>query len=223
VKHASPITMYQEKKPLKQISSTLIRIGLVATAIGLILLLFIYHQVLFNELVYTFSSHGKNTAVISKEDKAPKGKSVIVSEDEDFGIVIPKINANAKVIPDVDPFNSLAYQIALTKGIAHAKGSAYPDQIGNVFLFAHSSANFYEALRYNSVFYLLNKLEKDDDIYIFYKKIKIDYKVTDKLLVNPDQAFYISPVSNRHQLTLMTCWPPGTTLKRLLIIAETDK
>src|SRR5574344_1009276 len=45
----------------------------------------------------------------------------------DFSIVIPKINANTKVVQNVDPYNSSVYQYALTKGVAHALSTATPD------------------------------------------------------------------------------------------------
>lgn len=148
--------------------------------------------------------------------------------DTDFGILIPKIGANSKIVPNVDPFNSGIYQAALTKGVAQAKGSASPNEIGNMFLFSHSSANILEASKYNSVFYLLSKLEKNDEIYIYYKNVKYKYKITDKKIVDAKDVSYLNRQSstiNRQSssLTLMTCWPPGTTYKRLLVIATLSK
>lgn len=145
--------------------------------------------------------------------------------DKKFGIVIPKIGANAKIIEDVDPYNSGIYQMALTKGVAQAKGSAKPDEVGNMFLFSHSSANLLEAKTYNSVFYLLSKLKKNDEIYIFYKDVKYKYEVSQIKIVDAKDVSYLSPQSSiiNHKssiLTLMTCWPAGTSYKRLLIIAK---
>ncbi|MCX7881529.1 MAG: sortase [Patescibacteria group bacterium] len=141
--------------------------------------------------------------------------------DQEFGIVIPKIQANAKVIANVDPFNEKIYQQALTKGVAHAKGTALPDVIGNTFIFSHSSVDWYTANRYNSVFYLLNKLEKDDEIYLYYQKQKYHYQVTEKKIVDASEMSYLKGDDNRVKtLTLMTCWPPGTNLKRLIVIAR---
>lgn len=150
------------------------------------------------------------------QKESPKESPV----DENFGIIIPKIRANSKIIANVDPYNEKEYQVALTKGVAHAKGTAFPGQTGNVFIFSHSSENFYEALRYNSIFYLLNKMEKGDEIGIYYKKNKIPYKVVEKKIVDANDVSYLKKNSKKHTLTLMTCWPPGTTLKRLLVIAE---
>lgn len=143
--------------------------------------------------------------------------------DKEFGIVIPKIGANAKIVANVDPYNANIYQVALTKGVAQARGTAMPNEIGNMFLFSHSSANLLEAARYNSVFYLLSKLKKDDEIFIFYRGTKYVYKVSDTKLVDAKDVSYLSPKSEVKTLTLMTCWPAGTTYKRLLVIAQSKQ
>src|SRR5687768_8091733 len=48
-------------------------------------------------------------------------------QQEGFQISIPKINANAPVIPNVDPFNEIEYKKSLENGVAHAKGTVMPD------------------------------------------------------------------------------------------------
>ncbi len=159
---------------------------------------------------------------VSEEDKGKKAL-IIVAKDKDFSVVIPKIGVNTKVIPNVDPTNSHEYQVALTKGVAHAKTSALPDDPnGNVFIFAHSSENFYEANKYNSVFYLLNKLEKGDKVYLVYKGKVIPYEVQDKQTVNKTDTKYMTKENknNEKTVTLMSCWPPGTDYKRLIVVAK---
>ncbi len=145
----------------------------------------------------------------------------IIPVDRKFGIVIPKIGANAVIVPDVNPYDSREYQVALTRGVAHAKGTAKPGSQGNVFLFSHSSVNFYEATRYNSVFYLLSKLEDNDTILLYFDDAKYTYRVTRKNTVSPKAVEYLTNKGNgKETVTLMTCWPPGTTYKRLIVSAE---
>ncbi|MDP3998057.1 MAG: sortase [bacterium] len=201
-------------------ASFLIILGLLALASALTLFFFTFYPVFLNEANYLFKRPQAKSLVLKSDEEKPAGKTVIVAQDEEFGIVIPKIGANAKVLENVNPLDSQEYQRALTKGVAHAKGTATPGKNGNIFIFSHSSANFYEAGRYNSIFYLLNKMEKGDEIYLFYKKKKYKYLVTEKKTVDPKDISYLSPQSDKKQLTLMTCWPPGTTFKRLLVIGE---
>jgi len=143
----------------------------------------------------------------------------IIPIDKDFSIIIPKINANAKVIKNVDPSNSREYQRALTQGVAHAKNSALPGEIGNTFIFAHSAGNWYEANQYNAVFYLLNKLTSGDEVDVYYQGQRYVYQVSESKIISANDTKYMEKPTLSPKLTLMTCWPPGTTLKRLIIIA----
>jgi len=148
-----------------------------------------------------------------------KKTEVLVPEDPNFSIVIPKIGANAKIIADVDASNENIYLDVLNKGVAQASGTAYPGEGGHVFLFAHSTDYFWNVGAYNAIFYLLYKLEKGDEVNIYYLGQRYLYKVIGKEVVDPSQVQYLTRKTNREFLTLQTCWPPGTTLKRLLVFA----
>lgn len=144
---------------------------------------------------------------------------VLTPTDVGFSIVVPKIAANAKIIANVDAADEKVYLDVLQRGVAHALGTAFPGEGGHVFLFAHSTDYFWNVGTYNAVFYLLGKLEKGDEINIFYKNQRYVYKVQDKIVVDPSRADYLTRKSNKEFLTLQTCWPIGTTLKRLLVFA----
>ncbi len=149
-----------------------------------------------------------------------KNFEVLVPIDTEFSIVIPKIAANARIIPNVDAGDKEAYLEALKGGVAHTEGTAFPGEPGHIFMFAHSTDFIWNVGTYNAVFYLLYKLETDDEINIFHKGQRFVYKVTGKEVVDPTQVEYITRKTDKEFLTLQTCWPPGTTLKRILIFAE---
>lgn len=202
-------------------------LGGLSIGAGLAILGLIYWPLFKEETHYLFSAKGKGVLVAGKNEivKAENGEVAVEEKimrpvDEEFGLVIPKISANAKVIPEVDPDNSAIYQRALTRGVAHAKGTGYPGKEGNVFIFAHSGVDLPEALRFNAVFYLLNKMEVGDEIFLFRDGQKFRYLVKAKKVVNEDEAGYMDGQPGAKTATLMTCWPPGTTLKRLLVISE---
>lgn len=138
----------------------------------------------------------------------------------DFSVVIPKISAVAPVFSDIDPFDSGNYLPVLKKGVAHAEGTSYPGEEGNTYLFAHSTDAFYNVGKYNAVFYLLGKLNKGDEIFVYYKGEKIRYLVDSVKIVEPGDIKYLGKVSDGNTLTLQTCYPPGTTLKRLVVVAD---
>lgn len=194
-------------KKLPQTPQLLILIGIGLIAVSVLLFVFILAPVAKVEINYNLN-------------KPTKTVNQIKPISTDFGIIIPKIGANARIIKDVDPFNPKTYEVALSKGVAQAKGTAFPNQTGNMFLFSHSSANLLEATRFNSVFYLLSKLKKGDDIYIYFENQRYKYSVSEIKIVDASDVSYLNPKSDVKTLTLMTCWPAGTSYKRLLVIAK---
>jgi sortase A len=182
--------------------------GGVFLLIGLVLAYLVFGAPLKEEIRYRL--------VTSRKTKVQIPKPI----DSTYAIVVPRIGANVKVIPNVDPYTESEYQQALAKGVAHARGTVFPGQVGNTFLFAHSSRNWEVANQYNAVFYLLYKLKKGDDIYVTYNNQTFHYLVDELNYVDASAVEYLSPDSSKKTLTLMTCWPPGTTLRRLMVTAH---
>lgn len=206
-------------------NNLILTLGVLLISVSLFILGKIFFPVVREELKYSFSSQAQDISVVSQkelkeENNQKSAGGIIIPVDEEFGIVIPKILANAKVIAEVNPWDARVYQGALTEGVAHAQGSALPGEIGNIFIFAHSGADLAEANRYNAVFYLLYKLAIDDEIYLFYKGEKYIYRVKEKKTVGAQDVSYLKDKGRDEKLTLMTCWPPGTTMKRLIVTAE---
>ncbi len=150
-----------------------------------------------------------------------KKQNEIIPVDTEFSVVIPKIGANEKITPNVDPSNEGEYLDALKHSVAHAKGSALPGLGGTTYLFAHSADNFWDIGRYNAVFYLLKDLTIGDEISVFFDNKRHNYTVYDKKIVDPSEVNYLAAnIGQGERIILQTCWPPGTAWKRLLIFAK---
>lgn len=139
--------------------------------------------------------------------------------DSYFSIHIPKIDAKANIISNVDPSKREEYMEALQSGIAHAKGTYFPDQGKSIYLFSHSTDSFLNFARYNAVFYLLGKLEKGDIIEIYFLDKKYEYEVTEKVITKPEDISWLQREGRGEELILQTCDPPGTTWNRLVVVA----
>ncbi|OGE27596.1 hypothetical protein A2867_03770 [Candidatus Daviesbacteria bacterium RIFCSPHIGHO2_01_FULL_40_11] len=144
----------------------------------------------------------------------------IIPVSTEYGIVIEKINANAKVIPNVNPANEREYVEALKYGVAEALGSTPPGQPGNLYLFSHSTDAPWNIVRFNAIFYLLKELVPGDRVIIFYKNRRYDYVVFDKIIASPSDVSYLTNRYDSPILTLQTCDPPGTLLNRLIVRAK---
>ena len=136
------------------------------------------------------------------------------------GITIPALFIDSPIVFNVDPNDEKMYRAALGKGIAHASSTAFPGSgVGLGYYFAHSSAPQF-VTQYNAIFYLLDKLKAGDEIYIFHDKEQTDYRVTTKEFTEPTDVSFLKRMYNKETIVLQTCWPPGTTRKRLLVYAE---
>lgn len=141
--------------------------------------------------------------------------------DPQFSLSVPKIHAKGKIIANVDPSSESDYFAALRQGVAHAAGTAFPGEGKTIYLFAHSTDSPINILRYNAIFYLLKELAIGDEVDIYYGGVKYRYRVTDTKIVDPTATTYLTKENEQGQelLILQTCWPPGTTLRRLLVFA----
>ncbi len=147
-------------------------------------------------------------------------EQVLVPKDTQFGIVIPHIGANAKVFPNIDSTNPSDYLSILKQGVAHAKGTVFPGMAGTIYLFAHSTDNWWDVGRYNAVFYLLKDLRPGDDIVLFFENRRYNYVMTEQHITDPSDVSYLTTSRTGEQkVVLQTCWPPGTTWKRLFVVA----
>ena len=190
--------------------------------LALTVILFIFGPVIKQELSYSFNRMSGVEYSIDNID-VWSFQRPINAPNINFSIIIPKLNAASAIVENVDPLNQDEYLNALKKGVAHARGSAFPGSVGNVFLFAHSTDTLINVGRYNAIFFLIGHLTEGDEVDIYYKGRLYKYIVYDKKVVEPTDAEYLGTLTEGEKtLTLQTCYPPGTTFKRLVILARLE-
>lgn len=139
--------------------------------------------------------------------------------NSEYSISIPKINAYAPLVDNVDPWKESEYREALKNGVAISKGFAKPGEKGTAYIFAHSSDSPWRISSYNTVFFRLGELKKGDLIEINYAATPYKYRVSYSIEVWPGEVEALTK-SKADQLILQTCTPIGTSLKRLLVFAN---
>jgi len=206
------------KKERKRLSNVLDLAGNILILLSFLFLFFTFGPATTEEIKYQARQvlDIEYSVNVKSEGKVKN----LTPPNKDFSIVIPKIGAVAPVVANVDPINSENYLSALRKGVAHAANTPMPGEFGNTYIFAHSTDTFYNVGAYNAVFYLLGKLTEGDKIYIYYKGEEYIYIVFDKKVVAPEDVKYLGKQGDWNTLTLQTCYPPGTTLKRLVVVAN---
>ncbi len=156
-------------------------------------------------------------SLLGKEEENVK---LLIPKDPNFSLIVEKIGADAPIIANVDPSDKDVYNEALRRGVAHALGTSFPGQAGVTYLFAHSTDTIFNVPRFNAIFYLLNDLNAGDDIVVFFNSKRYNYKVVEKKITEPEDVSYFNLKTEEQILVMQTCYPPGTTWKRLLVIAK---
>jgi len=200
------------------------------TAFAIISFLFAFGPIIQQEVGYYFNkdanseengnyetlvdtSRAEETLEVQKEAESYNVNSY-------FSVVIPKIGASANITANVDATNKDEYLSALKQGVAHAKGTYFPEQGKRILLFSHSTDSPLNIARYNAVFYLLRKLEPKDLIIVFFADKKYVYEVETKTITDPSDTSWLIDRGDSETLVLLTCDPPGTTWNRLVVEAK---
>lgn len=131
-----------------------------------------------------------------------------------FRVTIPKLKIKDATVK-VDSLNFFT-------SLAHFPGSALPGEVGNSFITGHSVLpQFADPKNYRAIFTKLSDLEVGDDVHVEMAGQTFHYVVQYAKVVNPQDLSVLAPISqNGRNLTLMTCVPPGTSTKRLVVITS---
>lgn len=147
-----------------------------------------------------------------------KVNPAVATVSPDPTISIPKINVSAPVIYAKNNAEA-AIQTDLQSGVVHYAGTALPGEAGNNVIFGHSSNDWWEPGNFKFVFVLLDKLVVGDTLTMNYQSQQYLYQVTSTEVVEPTNVGVLAATADP-TLTLITCTPPGTSWKRLVIHAK---
>ena len=140
--------------------------------------------------------------------------SAAVERAAEFFITVPKLKIeNARVLVD---------ELKFDKNLAHFPGTALPGETGNSFITGHSVLpQLADPKNYRAIFTRLSDLEIGDDIIVGIEDKTYHYIVQYSKIVDPHDTSVLLPISpTGRNLTLMSCVPPGTNLKRIVVIAS---
>lgn len=136
---------------------------------------------------------------------------------------IPKITSYTLSIPKLRIKNATVSTVSydMSKQLIHYPGTPLAPQNGSGIIFGHSSLpQFYGTDNYESIFTYLYTLKKGDDVLLAYPDITYRYSVESATIVKPtDTSVFVQNTSGSF-ITLVTCVPPGTTWRRLLVKAK---
>jgi LPXTG-site transpeptidase (sortase) family protein len=196
---------------------------------------FLITQIIFPLVVFTSAEESYKPAEASvlgiasgfskfefEELTDERGRTTKGDIPEEYYLTIPKLNIRRAVVdsapPDYDPSDALGHYI----------GSTMPGLSGNTFIYGHSVLPaFFNPRNYKTIFSTLHLLNIGDEIDIEYNNKKYTYRIESKVDLKPQD---VNPLKgfkpaylNESTVTLMTCYPPGTKMRRLLVNAVLEE
>lgn len=137
-------------------------------------------------------------------------------EVESYTMSIPSIDIKDAVVSTKD--------INLTQHMVNFTGTSIPPQNGNSVVFGHSTLpQLYDPKNYKTVLANAYKIKMGDEILVTFDKVSYKYKVISILVVEPTDTSVLEQDTRNSFVTLITCTPPGTVWKRLVIKSQLVK
>ncbi|OIP87901.1 hypothetical protein CO009_01590 [Candidatus Shapirobacteria bacterium CG_4_8_14_3_um_filter_35_11] len=130
-----------------------------------------------------------------------------------YTISIPKLKIDNAVVE--------VGSLDLKKSLIQYPQTALPGQFGSPVVFGHSVLpQFFNPKSYLTIFSTLYKLKQSDQILINFDNVEYKYLVEEMYEVLPADLSVLEQRFDGRYLTLITCTPPGTYLRRLVIKAR---
>jgi sortase A len=188
-----------------------------AIGVGVAFIFLQFNSVVFAQIQSYISPGAISSDAISIDPSTP------VNVGPEAKLIIPKINVEVPVDYGVTNISEANIQTSLRDGATHYKlpgADAVPGQKGNTVILGHSSNDIFNQGAYKFVFVQLDRLQPGDIFYLHYEGTRYIYRMTSSKVIDPTEVSALQIGNDKAMATLITCTPPGTALKRLLIFAE---
>lgn len=132
---------------------------------------------------------------------------------ESYTISIPKLSIRDAVVSTVN--------YDLDKHLVNYPGTGIPGENGNAVIFGHSTLpQLFNPKDYKKIFATAYSLAVGDEFSVTRSGVTYKYKIFSITVVDPSDTSVFSQNYDTSYVTLVTCTPPGTTWKRLIIKAR---
>ncbi|KKR67575.1 MAG: Lpxtg-site transpeptidase (Sortase) family protein [Microgenomates group bacterium GW2011_GWA2_40_6] len=229
----SPSINRRSRKPRRILSAVFLSLGvfLFLSAVVPIVQFQFEYSLKFNQILSPLSSRFSNPGSVlgdtntdftqlsnwfEKGSAAPSDNPNFLSLDNrisSYSLSVPKLKIEKALV--------LIGSSDLKSSLIHYPQTALPGQLGSSVIFGHSVLpQFFNPKSYLTIFSTLYKLKQGDEIFVDFDNIKYRYLVEEMYEVAPTDLSVLEQHFDGRYLTLITCSPPGTYLRRLIIKAR---
>jgi sortase A len=133
-----------------------------------------------------------------------------------YSISIPAIKIENAMVTTIDT--------DLEKHLVNYQGTGIPGKNGNAVIFGHSTLpQLFNPKDYKTIFANVYKLKNGNEIYATINNVLYTYKIFKTIVVDPKDSSALVQDFDNSYITLVTCTPPGTVWKRLIIKARLEE
>lgn len=133
-----------------------------------------------------------------------------------YFITISKLGITNAYVSTVD--------INLSNHLVNLGGTAVPPEKGNTVIFGHSTLpQLYNPKDYKTIFANIYRLQIGDTFQVTVDTVVYTYTIFSITVVDPEDTSVLTQTYDDSYVTLITCTPPGTIWKRLVIRARLQK
>jgi len=137
----------------------------------------------------------------------------VTSQLANYYISIPSLGIDSAYVSTMDNNVNLH--------LIHFPGTALPPNVGNAAIFGHSTLpQWFDPHNPHAIFATALDTKIGDSIIVTVGNKQYLYKVISMTIVPAEDTSYLAQDSNGSYISLITCTPPGTTWKRLVIKAK---
>lgn len=138
----------------------------------------------------------------------------------------PRESSYFLTIPKLQIFNAFVSttDMNLANHLVSLSGTSVPPDKGNTVIFGHSTIpQWFNPNDYKTIFANAYKLQVGDNFQTIVNNVVYSYKIFSIIVVDPEDTSVLSQTYDDSYVTLITCTPPGTIWKRLVIKARLEK
>lgn len=163
---------------------------------------------------YTNASNWFPSAKTTK--KAEESQDEITSQVASYYLSVPKLGIQNAVVSTVNG--------DLKENLVNYDGTAIPPEKGNAVIFGHSTLpQLYNPKDYTTIFANILKMQVGDTFLVTINNVEYTYKIFDIQVVDPTDTQVLAQTYDDSYLTVITCTPPGTVWKRLVLRSRLEK
>lgn len=127
-----------------------------------------------------------------------------------YTLSIPKLSITKAYVSTIDT--------RLSEHLVQYPSTVLPPMLGTAVIFGHSTLPpFFNQKNYKTIFTNLHKLKKGDEIVATVDNVDYTYIVERVAIAKPDNQAIFAQRRSGNFLTLVTCTPPGTKWRRLVV------